>query len=126
MDPFDENDTDDEEEDAEEPGFLTWASTKLNQSKVGKRMYNTGTKVWAGTKWAGLIGLKVTWVIVSSTIIVGVPLMLATDGERSMIELQKAMSQQTGAPMGALGPGGVPLAAVPGTIPMPALGNAQS
>ncbi len=124
MDPYDENDTDDEEEEeVEGPGFFEWVSTKVSKSRVAKRAYNTSTKVWAYSKWAGLVGLKVTWVVMSSSLIVGIPLMLAVDGERSVLEMQKQMAAQTGSPLGAIGPGGVPLSAVPGTIPMPALGS---
>ena len=37
-------------------------------------------KLTVGTKWVGSVGLKLTWVVVPSTIILGIPYMMVLDG----------------------------------------------
>merc|ERR1712166_730221 len=107
----------DEEEEEEQEGFFEWLSGKVSSSKVAKKAYNASSKLASYGQWCGLVGLKVTWVVLSSTVIVGIPYMLAVDGESSVIEMQKQMTAQQGMPSGAVGAGGMPVAAR--TVPMP-------
>jgi hypothetical protein len=108
-----EYDTEDEEEVEEGQGFFEWMSDKVSSSSLVQKVSGATGKVLGGGKYCGLIGLKVTWVVLSSSIIVGIPFMLAVDGERNVLEMQNQMAAQQGQPQGATGAGGVPMPAPP-------------
>lgn len=122
-DVVDEVDVDTDDEEDEDESFLEWVQGKLESSKGYKKVRSATRKLMVGGKQAGLIGLKVTWVVFSSAIIVGIPFLFAAEGERMNIEMRQQMAASTGS--GApLGPGGIPTApGVPPAVPAPLVGG---
>ena len=103
--PVDDSDTDNEDEEEEEASFLEWLSEKLDNSKQIAIVKSAAGKLVSGSKTVASWGGSLAWVVGSTAVIVGFPLLLGINNERQLIELQKQMTAQQGA---AAGPGGLP------------------
>ena len=88
-------------EDEENMSLFELVHATVASNPIARAVHKQSKKIFGSTKTVTSFGLKLGWVLVSSVVIWGVPIMLAAEGERAFVEGQNMMVRQgQGAPSG--------------------------